>query len=235
MSWDLVKMDGVFLIQDIGNFDPPIRFAVGIGSPQHRIFSYFPIGSDGSIGVQDYFPANSTMMRTLNKPPAELPELERTIKKGEFEVEAQSFRPQKFSFHKSGVSNAKSQRGERFPGDYDTHSIPFADIQDTIRLCYIYPAAYHRYPQCSENDNKHHNVFDLSEAFSTMPSMIEMRLARGGFDIEHRLKGSYRGFAAFRDVATLRKFDIAIYTILRRSPNVRFPSHHAFICERYQT
>jgi hypothetical protein len=227
-------MDGIFVIQDIGSFDPPIRFAVGIGARQYRIFSYFPIGPDGSIGVQDYFPANGTMMRTLDKPPTELSELERTIRKGEFEVEAQSFRPQKFSFHKSGVSNAKSRTGERFPEDCDTHSIPFADIRDTLRLLYIYPATYDKYPERSENDKKHHNVFQLSEAFSTMPSMIEMRLARDGFDLEDRLRRSYTGFAAFRDVSTLRTFDIAIYTIFRRSPNRRFPSHHAFISERYQ-
>jgi hypothetical protein len=226
-------VDGFFLIQGIGSVDPPIRFAVEAHSKQRRIFSYFPIGTDGSVGVQDYFPADSTMMRTFDKPPPELSTEERSIRKGAFELEAQSFRPQKFSFHQSGVANAKSRTGQRFVDDTDAHSIPFAQIKDSIRLCYIYPANYEKYPERTAHDGKHHNVFELNEAISTMPSMVELRLARDDFNLEDRLRQAYTGFAAFRDVTTLRSFGLVIYTIFRRSPNTRFPTHHAFIAEKY--
>jgi hypothetical protein len=173
------------------------------------------------------------MIRAFDKPPAELSEAERTIKKENLRSSRNRFVRKSSRFNKSGVSKAKSPTGQRFPADTDTLSIPFADIKDSIRLCYIYPASYDKYPERLQGGGKHNNVFELSEALSATPSMIEMRLAHQDFDLEKRLKQSYTGFVAFRDISTLRSFGLVIYTIFRRSPNARFPSHHAFIAERY--
>lgn len=224
-------MNKFFSIQKINNIKSPLRFAVEVSGKQYRIFSYFSIGNDKSIAVQDYYPANSSVMKSYNTPPNLLSKEDRVINDKNYDDEALDFKPQKFSFHKSGINNAKNKEGFRYPEDIDARSIPFSSIKDTIRLCYIYPASYMNYPVRKPNGTKHHYVFQLDEIQSKIPSMIEIRIALNNYDLIEEMKKVFNSFSVFIDSSTLKDYGITIYTVLRKSPNKIFPNHHVFISE----
>ena len=186
-------------------------------------------------GVLKFFfsPATKKGGRRKKKPVEELDSSEKEFSISEAEEEAIPFDTHKNTFHQSGIQNLKDRRGERLQGQNDVQSIPFENIKESIRLCYFYPTLYHCYPEVIVADGKHHNVFDLVGAVTRMPSIIEIRLCRKGFDLVSRLHETYPGFATFVDYWTLSERKLDIYTVFRKSKNSKFPSTHAFIKEFY--
>jgi hypothetical protein len=226
-------MEGIFIVREIGQKIPPIRFAVMVEGAQYRIVSYFPVARDSSIAVHSYFPSTHTFAKRIDKPVDELDSSEQILSINQAEKEAFPFFAHKTTFHQSGIQNLKDRRGERLQEHNDIQSIPFDNIKESIRLCYFYPTLYRHYPKVFLADNKHHNVFDLVGAVTRMPSIIEIRLCRKGYDFTQRLQESYPGFAAFIDRWTLEAKGLDIFTTFRKSPNPKFPSTHALIKEFY--
>jgi len=225
--------NGKHIVREVGQRQPPVRFAVEVEEIQHRVFSYFPVGRDLSIAVQTYFDETHTAAAKFDKPPEELEPGEDAISISSLMEHALPFAAQKYTFHQSGKLNAKDRTGERMRGNQDIQSIPFDRIEDAIRLCYLYPTLYSRYPRVDPQAGKHHNVFRLVGQAPAMPSIIEVRLSRKSFPLLDKLKEAYSAFAAFVDPWTLETRDESILTVFRKSRNPHFPSTHAFVREFY--
>ena len=115
-------------------------------------------------------------------------------------------------------------------------STAFADIKDSIRLCYFYPMHYKKYPIMSikdRNPDKHFNGLNLKGDVVNLPIMAEIRFSKKEFDLEEKLISAYKSFVAFKDDKTLSKFDLNIYTVFRKSNNPQFPKTQAIIHEYY--
>ena len=145
----------------------------------------------------------------------------------------QPFKIHKSRFHKSGVLNIKDKENKRINGDTDIISIPFGRIEDNIRLFYIYPTHYSKYPMLSANSYKTHHIIKLPTLSKNMPAMFEVRLSKYDFDLPAKLDEAYDSFAGFCDHETLMEYELDIYTIFRRAPNPSIPNAEGFFREYY--
>ena len=118
-------------------------------------------------------------------------------------------------------------------GDKDIISIPFERIDGNIRLFYIYPTHYDKYPKYHENRYKDHNIVKFSASQRNLPIMFEVRLSRYDFNLAAKLEEAYDSFVGFYDHETLMEYKLDIYTIFRRSPNPAIPNTEAFFREHY--
>lgn len=226
-------VNDVYIVHDVGDKNPPIRFAVEDGKGKYIIFSYFPVGNDSSLSVKHYYSSDHTWMEKINFPPDQLLPDHALIDISEGEKKAVQFEIHKHTFHKSGVMNAKDKMGNRMDNDSDIESIPFDAINCSIRLCYVIPTVYSAYPKVDCNTKKYYNVFNLNDSARNMPSVIEIRLCKKDFNINEKMKEVYTGFIAFVDSHTLESKDIDIYTVFHKSNNDHFPRTPLFIKEFY--
>jgi hypothetical protein len=206
-------MFGKQIIQDIvsTSFSRPVRFAVEVDGVKYKLFSYFLIGAeaaaDSSIALHTYFPSTHTYEKRIDRSPSDLSPEEGTILLSDYEAEARKFQVNKFSFHKSGVLTRKDKNGTRISDDPDARSISFQSIPDFIRLCYIYPAYYPKYPKVAPTEGKDYNIIVLSKESAKVPPITDVRISRNEASphLEAKLKEAYMTFQAFRDRATLAK------------------------------
>lgn len=226
-------MEGLYIFHSIGETIPPIRFGVEIDNVQYRLFSYFPVGNDSSIAIHSYFPGTHSATKRLDTPPEELSTEEREIKISELNQKAKPGFPHKYTFHQSGVLTAKNKKGTWLENDKDIQSIPFSNINGSIRLCYFYPTIYSKYPIVRIEEQKHHNLFKLVGNIRKMPPIIEIYLCQAEYDLVSKLKTAHSGLACFIDKTTLKAKDIVVFTIFRQSPNPHFPKTDAVIIEYY--
>jgi hypothetical protein len=234
-------MTSSHLFYDVCVGSSPIRFAVEVDGIQHKLFSYFPIGSDvpldSSIALQTYYETTHTAQKCISYPPSALSPEEQTFSISRYEKEATEFSVQKFSFHQSGVLTTKNKKGLRLSDDRDARSLSFDNIPDFARLCYIYPVHYTKYPvvHSNENEAKGYYMVRISQAMAEQPSMFDIRVSRKecASDLEGRLKSAYVCFIAFRDTTTLSNCGLDIYVVFRKSPNSFFPRAEAVVIETY--
>ena len=197
------------------------------------MFSYFRIGNDSSIAMQAYFKSNYIATENIQKPPKELVKQKPYFSLNEMSKSGQHFKIHKSSFHKSGVLNIKDKENKRITEDTDIISIPFVKVEDNIRLFYIYPTHYSKYPILSDNSNKPYHIIKLSALSENMPAMFEVRLSKYNFNLPAKLDEAYDSFAGFCDHETLMEYELDIYTIFRRAPNPKTPNTEAFFREYY--
>lgn len=224
---------GIKEIVEITPSGQPVRFAVRIDDTIYRMFSYFRIGKDSSIAMRSYFESNYIATENIQVPSEELVKYKPYFSVTELEKSAQPFKIHKSSFHKSGVLNIKDKKSNRMNGDADIISIPFGSVEDNIRLFYIYPTQYAKYPKLPEHSNKRHYIIKLPASSKNIPSMFEVRLSKYDFNLRAKLDEAYDSFVGFYDHETLMEYKIDIYTVFRRSPNPAIPNTEAFFREYY--
>jgi hypothetical protein len=218
-------------------FSRSVRFAVEVDGVKYKLLSYFPIGreaaADSSIALHTYFPSTHTYEKRIDRPPRDLSPEEGIIYLSDYEAEARKFQVKKFSFHQSGVLTRKDKHGNRISDDPDDRSISFQSISDFIRLCYIYPAYYPRYPKVDPTEGKDYNMIVLPKESAKVPPIIDVRISRSEASppLEAKLKEIYMTFQAFRDRATLEKCGLDIYIVFRVSSNEGFPRAEALFTE----
>jgi len=223
--------NGIQVTMEVGE-PRPVRFAVEVDGIQYRLFSYFTVGNDLSVAMQSYFKTTHIAQRGFSRSQEERGE--EGVRISQMQKEAQYFTVNKHTFHRSGVQNIKNRQGSRPSDRRDRRSISFDDIADAIRLFYIYPTTYSRYPRIVVDNKKHHNVLCLKGDIRSVPIMIDVRLSRIGFPMIDRLTSAYsKGFAAFIDGKTLVEVDLNIVTVFRKSPNSFWPKAEAIVAEYY--
>ena len=223
-------------IKDIVEISPsgqPARFAVKIDDTIYRMFSYFRIGNDSSIAMLSYFESNCISAENIQMPSEQLIKQKPYFSLSELQKSAQPFKIHKSSFHKSGILNIKNKNSNRMNGDKDIRSIPFGSVEDTIRLFYIYPTQYAKYPKIPEHGNKRHYIIKLPPLYRNLPIMFEVRLSKYDFDLITKLDQAYDSFVGFYDHETLMEYNLDIYTLFRKSPNPTIPNTEAFFREYY--
>ena len=226
---------GMKYIAEINPSGQPARFAIKTDEAVYRMFSYFRIGNDSSIAMQSYYKSNYIATENIQMPLEELVIQKPYFSLAEMSKSKQYFKIHKSSFHKSGVLNIKDKENKRMIGDTDIISIPFGKIEDNIRLFYIYPTHYSKYPMLSENSNKPHFIIKLPASNKNMPAMFEVRLSKYNFDLPAKLDEAYDSFAGFCDHETLLEYELDIYTIFRKAPNPSIPNTEALFREYYFT
>jgi hypothetical protein len=133
------------------------------------------------------------------------------------------------------VLTRKDKNGTRISDDPDARSISFQSIPDFIRLCYIYPVSYPRYPKVARTERKDYNIIVFPRESAKVPPIIDVRISRNEASphLEAKLKETYMTFQAFRDRATLEKCGLDIYIVFRPSGNQGFPRAEALFTEIY--
>jgi len=193
-----------------------VRFSCCYKGQEYKIFQYF-LQPDGSIGVHSYFPANASAYKSY-------PNVPNFINVSDFEREATDYVAQKTSLHKSGFIVTKDKVGQRPTEDADRHSIPFKSIDDPVQVLVIYPTVPDGFPNTEAG--KIYNRFNIDPRYN--PPMIKLFIGRDRDRMVQWLSDIDSDSLIIIDDVSLKKHDLVIMTVVRRSNNSKYPKANAF-------
>lgn len=190
------------------------RFALEIDGEVRKILYYF-IQKDGSIGLGTYFPTGgSAAIETDN--------IHQTHKVKDILKQYSDFIPQKTSFHISGKIVVKDRAGNRRSHDNDIQSLSFKSIVDPIQLRVVYPSYFYDYTLVKEKEIINTTTWDI-----IFPVMIKIFLCPNSYDFESWMINIDKESIIYEDCISLNEFNLAIYTVIRKSNNLYTPDVQA--------
>jgi hypothetical protein len=202
--------------------DIPARFCITFKGKKYKIFSYFNAASDGSFAVHTYLSWAYTGKCDFGKDYAKQVINLKSVKKSNFKVF-------KTNFHKSGSITLKDVNDQRFSTDIS--GMNFEEIKDLIMLFFIRPVLVEYYPEAKESKK----YYELTiESYEVLPPVIQGYLCLKDFDFEKCFIAKHPEGHYFVDRNILSRFNLDLYTYVRRAKDGIYPNAQAIGIYRYK-